>query len=93
MYLSVPTQGAGKQLHGSYTNLVVFYGIAVPLALWLGFRRGLGVVGMWAGMLLGSVLQVSTDFGFSDLTVRQAAPCALQDPVSREPRSGMGTSS
>ncbi|GLC34146.1 hypothetical protein PLESTB_000842400 [Pleodorina starrii] len=50
-------EGAGKQLHGSYTNLLVFYGIAVPLALWLAFRRGLGVVGMWSGMLLGSVLQ------------------------------------
>ncbi|GFR42578.1 hypothetical protein Agub_g3505, partial [Astrephomene gubernaculifera] len=35
-------EGAGKQLHGSYTNLLVFYGLAVPLALWLAFRRGLG---------------------------------------------------
>ncbi|GIL46250.1 hypothetical protein Vafri_3278 [Volvox africanus] len=50
-------EGAGKQFHGSYTNLLVFYGLAVPLALWLGFRRGLGVVGMWSGMLVGSVLQ------------------------------------
>ncbi|KAG2423423.1 hypothetical protein HXX76_015294 [Chlamydomonas incerta] len=50
-------EGAGKQLHGSYTNLLVFYCLAVPLALWLGFSRGLGVVGMWAGMCLGSVLQ------------------------------------
>eukprot|EP00198_Chlamydomonas_reinhardtii_P003377 XP_001692713.1 integral membrane protein [Chlamydomonas reinhardtii] len=50
-------EGAGKQLHGSYTNLVVFYCLAVPLALWLGFSRGMGVVGMWAGMCLGSVLQ------------------------------------
>ncbi|EFJ52692.1 hypothetical protein VOLCADRAFT_115641 [Volvox carteri f. nagariensis] len=50
-------EGAGKQFHGSYTNLLVFYGLAVPLALWLGFRKELGVVGMWSGMLLGSVLQ------------------------------------
>ncbi|KXZ51951.1 hypothetical protein GPECTOR_11g75 [Gonium pectorale] len=52
-------EGAGKQFHGSYTNLLVFYGFAVPLALWLAFRRGLGVLGMWSGMLCGSVLQAA----------------------------------
>jgi hypothetical protein len=32
--------------------------LQVPLALWLGFNRGMGVLGMWTGMLLGSTLQV-----------------------------------
>ncbi|PNH12640.1 Multidrug and toxin extrusion protein 1 [Tetrabaena socialis] len=50
-------EGAGKQLYGAYTNLAVFYCFAVPLALWMAFGRGLGVVGMWSGMLAGSVLQ------------------------------------
>ncbi|KAG2492272.1 hypothetical protein HYH03_009512 [Edaphochlamys debaryana] len=50
-------EGSGKQLHGGLINLAVFYLWAVPLALYLGFSRGLGVVGMWAGMLSGSVLQ------------------------------------
>lgn len=50
-------QGCGKQRYGLYINLAVFYCVAVPLALYLGFVRHMGVVGMWLGMLAGPVMQ------------------------------------
>ncbi len=57
---STVLQGCGKQRYGLYINLAVFYCVAVPLALYLGFVRHLGVVGMWLGMLAGPVMQVGT---------------------------------
>lgn len=56
--LPLPPQGCGKQRYGLYINLAVFYCVAVPLALYLGFVRHMGVVGMWLGMLAGPVMQV-----------------------------------
>jgi MATE family multidrug resistance protein len=50
-------RGAGKQKMGAALNLVGYWLVAMPLALLLGFRAGLGAVGFWVGLLLGSFVQ------------------------------------
>jgi MATE family multidrug resistance protein len=32
---------------------VGYYALALPLAYWLGFRRGWGLIGIWWGLALG----------------------------------------
>ena len=51
------TQGSGRQQKGALINLVAFYVFAMPLALFLGFYLELGVIGLFAGMGLGPVMQ------------------------------------
>ena len=36
---------------------VAFYVVAVPLALWLAFSRGMGAEGLYLGMVAGPVIQ------------------------------------
>ena len=50
-------QGSGRQQKGALINLVAFYAFAMPLALFLGFYLGWGVIGLFAGMGLGPVMQ------------------------------------
>ena len=50
-------QGSGRQQKGALINLVAFYVFAMPLALFLGFYLGWGVIGLFAGMGLGPVMQ------------------------------------
>lgn len=46
-------KGQGRQKILGYINLACFYGVALPLAHWLGFARGLGLNGLWMGMVVG----------------------------------------
>lgn len=50
-------QGSGKQQRGALINLVAFYVFALPVALFLGFYMGWGVMGLFAGMGLGPLVQ------------------------------------
>lgn len=50
-------QGSGRQQKGAVINLVAFYVFAMPLALFLGFYAGWGVLGLFAGMGLGPIIQ------------------------------------
>lgn len=43
----------GRQAVGSRLNLVAYYVIAVPVALYLGFERNMKVKGLWIGLGLG----------------------------------------
>jgi MATE family multidrug resistance protein len=36
-------------------NLIGYYAIGLPLGGWLAFSRGLGVAGIWWGLLVGLV--------------------------------------
>ncbi|KAF2124760.1 MATE efflux family protein [Dothidotthia symphoricarpi CBS 119687] len=47
-------RGLGRQAIGGWCNLVVYYVIAVPLALFLCFPLDLKLVGLWAGCAVGS---------------------------------------
>jgi len=46
-------RGAGDTRYTFWTNLVGHWVIGLPLALWLGFTRGLGIVGLWWGLCVG----------------------------------------
>ena len=46
-------RGAGDTRYTFWANLFGHWAIGLPLALWLGFRRGLGIVGLWWGLCVG----------------------------------------
>ncbi|KAI4328173.1 hypothetical protein L6164_020551 [Bauhinia variegata] len=49
--------GAGWQTAVAYVNIACYYLFGVPLGLILGYKVNLGVLGIWSGMLTGTVLQ------------------------------------
>ena len=50
---SAVMRGMGKTLPAALFHLIAFYGLALPLAYWLAFHRGLGVRGLWWGLTIG----------------------------------------
>lgn len=46
-------RGAADTKYTFYANLVGHWLIGLPLALWLGFSRGMGIVGLWWGLCVG----------------------------------------
>ncbi|MED6207641.1 Protein DETOXIFICATION 29 [Stylosanthes scabra] len=55
--LSGVAVGAGWQAIVAYVNIACYYLIGVPLGLVLGFKLDLGVIGIWSGMMSGTILQ------------------------------------
>ncbi|KAB5512463.1 hypothetical protein DKX38_029491 [Salix brachista] len=49
--------GAGWQAVVAYVNIACYYVFGIPLGLILGYKVGLGVKGIWYGMLSGTVVQ------------------------------------
>ncbi|KAJ3614619.1 hypothetical protein NHX12_018190 [Muraenolepis orangiensis] len=50
-------RGAGKQAVGALCNLVGYYFIGFPIGVSLMFAAGMGIVGLWAGLLLCVIIQ------------------------------------
>ena len=46
-------RGSGDTRFTFWANMLGHWVIGLPLALWLGFARGLGVVGLWWGLCVG----------------------------------------
>lgn len=46
-------RGAGDTRYTFWANLMGHWVIGLPLALWLGFARGMGIVGLWWGLCVG----------------------------------------
>jgi len=46
-------RGAGDTHYAFVANLVGHWGIGLPVSLYLGFRAGMGVVGLWWGLCVG----------------------------------------
>ena len=46
-------RGMGKTIPAALFMLIGFYGVALPLAWWLGFRTDAGLVGIWWGLAAG----------------------------------------
>jgi multidrug resistance protein, MATE family len=46
-------RGMGNTRPAALVNLVGYYALALPLAWWLTFPGGLGLVGIWWGLALG----------------------------------------
>ncbi|KAJ0039296.1 hypothetical protein Pint_22895 [Pistacia integerrima] len=55
--------GAGWQAVVAYVNIGCYYVFGIPLGLILGYKVGWGVLGIWCGMLSGTVVQTCVLFG------------------------------
>ncbi|KAL5552818.1 hypothetical protein UlMin_040219 [Ulmus minor] len=55
--------GAGWQAVVAYVNIACYYVFGIPLGLLLGYKLGMGVKGIWWGMLSGTVGQTCVLFG------------------------------
>ncbi|KAK2354651.1 MATE efflux family protein [Trifolium repens] len=49
--------GAGWQSAVAYVNIACYYLFGIPLGLFFGYYLDFGVLGIWSGMLSGTVLQ------------------------------------
>ncbi|KAB1207853.1 Protein TRANSPARENT TESTA 12 [Morella rubra] len=49
--------GAGWQAIVAYVNIACYYVFGIPLGLILGYKLGLGVKGIWYGMMTGTIVQ------------------------------------
>ncbi|XP_010244723.1 PREDICTED: protein DETOXIFICATION 41-like [Nelumbo nucifera] len=58
--LSGVAVGSGWQALVAYVNLSTYYVIGLPIGCVLGFKLGMGVNGIWWGMILGVGLQTIT---------------------------------
>ncbi|CAH8277350.1 unnamed protein product [Arabidopsis lyrata] len=55
--LSGVAVGAGWQAAVAYVNIVCYYVFGIPFGLLLGYKLNFGVMGIWCGMLTGTVVQ------------------------------------
>ncbi|XP_044491602.1 protein DETOXIFICATION 29-like [Mangifera indica] len=55
--------GAGWQAVVAYVNIGCYYVFGIPLGLILGYKVGWGVLGIWCGMLSGTIVQTCVLFG------------------------------
>lgn len=55
-------RGQGRQAIGSRLNLLAYYLIALPLALFLAFSFNLGLFGLWAGLGVGIFVLAASEF-------------------------------
>lgn len=46
-------RGMGRTQAAAGSNLVGYYGLALPVAWWLAFERGIGITGVWWGLAVG----------------------------------------
>ncbi|KAK7386762.1 hypothetical protein VNO78_27098 [Psophocarpus tetragonolobus] len=60
--LSGVAVGAGWQAAVAYVNIACYYLFGIPLGLLLGYKLDMGVMGIWSGMLSGTVLQTCVLF-------------------------------
>ncbi|KAL5718568.1 Protein DETOXIFICATION 29 [Ranunculus cassubicifolius] len=60
--------GAGWQASVAYVNVGCYYVFGVPLGLILGYKTNLGVMGIWIGMLSGTVVQTCILFSMTART-------------------------
>lgn len=46
-------RGMGRTRPAAIFNLLAYFGLALPIAWWLGIERGQGLFGVWVGLALG----------------------------------------
>ena len=64
-------RGAGDTQASLVANLVGHWAVGLPVALWLGYQRGMGVIGLWWGLCAGlSAVAVALLVRFVRLSAR-----------------------
>jgi MATE family multidrug resistance protein len=72
-------RGAADTKYTFYANMVGHWVIGFPIALWLGFSRGYGIVGLWWGLCIGlTVVAVLLFVRFERLSRTAIAPLESQ---------------
>jgi MATE family multidrug resistance protein len=49
-------RGTGRSPIGAAINLTAYYVVGIPIGLFLTFRRGAGLIGLWGGLTLALAL-------------------------------------
>jgi len=76
-------RGAGDTHYSFVVNLVGYWVIALPVALYLGFQRSMGVVGLWWGLCVGLAIVATLLFlRFHRLSAREIVPLHVRRPES-----------
>jgi multidrug resistance protein, MATE family len=74
-------RGAGDTKMTFYANIVGHWLIGLPIALWLGFQRQLGIVGLWWGLCVGlTVVAVLLYLRFERLSRSEIKPIEAHSP-------------
>ncbi|KAG5247364.1 protein DETOXIFICATION [Salix suchowensis] len=74
-------RGCGWQHVGAYVNLGAYYLVATPLAVLLCFVLHLGSKGLWTGLLIGSVAQVTSFAVITALTNWQKQAATARERI------------
>ena len=70
-------RGAGDTRYSFVANIIGHWVVGLPVALYLGFSRGMGIVGLWWGLCAGlSVVAVLLFLRFERLSAQPIAPIA-----------------
>lgn len=80
--------GSGWQAVVAYVNLAAYYIIGLPIGCVLGFKTGLGVAGIWWGMIVGVLIQTAT---LIIITVRTNWNTEVQKAIERLKSAGEET--
>lgn len=68
-------RGAGDTHYSFVVNLIGYWVLALPVALYLGFHRSMGVVGLWWGLCVGLTIVATLLFlRFHRLSAQQIVP-------------------
>ncbi|XP_074045350.1 multidrug and toxin extrusion protein 1 [Macrotis lagotis] len=57
-------RGSGNQKVGAILNAIGYYVIGLPIGISLMFAANLGVIGLWSGIIICSILQAACFLGF-----------------------------
>ncbi|XP_060059163.1 multidrug and toxin extrusion protein 1-like isoform X3 [Erinaceus europaeus] len=57
-------RGSGNQKVGAIVNAIGYYVIGLPIGITLMFAAGLGVIGLWAGIIICTISQAVCFLGF-----------------------------
>jgi MATE family multidrug resistance protein len=55
-------RGLGRQMYGSIFTLFCYYVCGMPLALYLCFKKEMGIAGLWGGFTIACII---LDIGFA----------------------------
>ncbi|GJX59558.1 DETOXIFICATION 14-like protein [Tanacetum coccineum] len=82
--ISGVARGSGWQHIGAYVNLLAFYLFGVPAAAVLGFPLHLKAKGLWIGIVIGSIIQLTSLSLITGLTDWRKQAMKAKEHISKE---------